>query len=823
MRLFVLSIATLNLFCTMAQDTLSWQLFHPVKKEWLDAGTHGSVQEVLIKTGELPDPFVGKNEALFSWVEEYQWEMKSEFIVTDKSLGDGQFYLEFPVIDTYADVYLNDSLILQATNFFKPYTLKVSSKLLSGKNKVRMVFTPPVMFHEKRYKEGAYKLPAPNDVHPIAIAPYCRKPQYQFGWDWALRMNTMGLQQPARLICSFIPPLVTASVQTVTADEQLAQLKLTVVFSEPIADETVWKSKLFGEFKIEKGASMKTVAVSLEQPTRWWPTGYGDPHLYRDEWTFIGPKKEIYTKKITFGIRTSELIQESDQWGTSYVISVNGKRIFCKGGDYIPQDIFPSRVKDSDVRHMVKEMASANFNMVRVWGGGYYPNEVFYETADELGIMVWQDFMFACAMYPGDSSYLKEVSSEFDFQVPRISSHPSVVLFNGNNEVDVAWKNWGFQIRYSLYGKDAKDIEDNYVKLFKELLPKKVTEWSTVPYIHTSPLSNWGKDEFYNHGSQHYWGVWHGKDPMENFAKKIGRFNAEYGFQSFPEMSTIHTFAEQTDFDLNSDVMKHHQKSYVGNGMIQKHAKNMYGEPKNFLEFVYFSQLTQAEAVGIAIAGHRLDAPRCMGTLYWQINDCWPAPTWSSIDYFGQWKALHFRARQEYEDATVLCRKNPQNQPEYVFICQRAKPLNTELTYEIFDLSGKKKHEGNVSLNLQDGEKKTIALPCKWEGVSKDYAVKFSWKEGDGNHHERQFIYAPSFKTATKEFVSFEVQEVDEQNKKAVLLIHNDRLLRNCWIFAEHSKIKLKDNFIDILPGTHRFEFTYSQGFEVDDLKVIWW
>jgi beta-mannosidase len=212
-----------------------------------------------------------------------------------------------------------------------------------------------------------------------------------------------------------------------------------------------------------------------------------------------------------------------------------------------------------------------------------------------------------------------------------------------------------------------------------------------------------------------------------------------------------------------------------------------------------------------------------MGTLYWQINDCWPAPTWSSIDYFGQWKALHYRARQEYEDATVLCRKNPKNQPEYVFICQRAKPLNTELTYEIFDLSGKKKHEGNVSLNLQDGEKKTIALPCKWEGVSKDYAVKFSWKEGDGNHHERQFIYAPSFKTATKEFVSFEVQEVDEQNKKAVLLIHNDRLLRNCWIFAEHSKIKLKDNFIDILPGTHRFEFTYSQGFEVDDLKVIWW
>jgi beta-mannosidase len=472
---------------------------------------------------------------------------------------------------------------------------------------------------------------------------------------------------------------------------------------------------------------------------------------------------------------------------------------------------------------MVEEMAAANFNMVRVWGGGYYPNEVFYETADRLGIMVWQDFMFACAMYPGDSAYLKEVSGEFDYQVPRIAAHPSVVLFNGNNEVDIAWKNWGFQIRYSLYGKDAKEIEDNYAKLFKELLPKKVSEWSSVPYIHTSPLSNWGKDEFYNHGSQHYWGVWHGKDPMENFAKKIGRFNAEYGFQSFPEMSTIQTFAKDADLDLNSDVMKHHQKSYVGNGMIQKHAKNMFGDPKNFLEFVYFSQLTQAEAVGIAIAGHRLDAPRCMGTLYWQVNDCWPAPTWSSIDYFGQWKALHYRARQEYEDATILCRKNSQNEPEYTFLSQQAKPLNTQLTYEIFDLSGKKKQEGKVPLNLQNGEKKAITLPCKWEGGSKEYAVKFCWDGADGKRHERQFIYAPSFKTATKDFVSYEIQEVDEQNKKGILLIHNDKLLRNCWIFSEHSKVKLCDNFIDLLPGTHRIEFTYSQGFSAGDLKMVWW
>ncbi|NCA21228.1 MAG: glycoside hydrolase family 2 protein, partial [Crocinitomicaceae bacterium] len=258
--------------------------------------------------------------------------------------------------------------------------------------------------------------------------------------------------------------------------------------------------------------------------------------------------------------------------------------------------------------------------MVRVWGGGYYPDEIFFNTCDEKGIMVWEDLMFACAMYPGDKEFLASVETELNHQMPRISAHPSVVLINGNNEVDVAWKNWGFQSQYKLNEADQKVILKAYDDLFKDLAVKVINKWTNTNYIHTSPLSNWGNDDFYNHGSQHYWGVWHGKDPMSDFAKKIGRFNAEYGFQSFPEFSTMNQFSEKSDWSLQSKVMKHHQKSYVGNGMIEKHANLLFGKTKDFEQFVYYSQLTQAYAVSSAVAGHRLDAPRCMGTLYWQLN-----------------------------------------------------------------------------------------------------------------------------------------------------------------------------------------------------------
>jgi beta-mannosidase len=823
--LFFLTVLSTQL---MAQDTLQWKMFHPVKKEWILAGTHGSVQEMLISTGELPDPFYGKNEEKFGWVEDHVWEFVCEFNVSDEQFKKEYIELEFPGIDTYADIYLNDSLIGFAQNAFRPYFFQVKDKIKSGKNILRVVFTSPIMYHREAYEKAKYKLPAPNDVDSIAIAPYTRKPQYQFGWDWALRMNTIGFLKPVKLNAYQGNKIRSINITTISIDDNAAELAFEIQLVHPVKTPMTWESDLFGPIDIVPGETRITRRETVQQPRLWWPKGQGSQELYSDSWVLksnVSGAAEILDKRdVRFGIRTSELINEADKWGTAYVIKVNGREVFCKGGDYIPQDIFPSRVNDSDLRKMVETMAAANFNMVRVWGGGYYPDEEFFNACDELGIMVWQDFMFACAMYPGDPDFLANVKEEVEYQVSRISSHPSLTIFNGNNEVDVAWKNWGFQLKYGLYGASSKEIEDSYDRLFKQLLPNQVARFTNSPYIHTSPLSNWGKDEFYNHGTQHYWGVWHGKDPMENFAKKIGRFNAEYGFQSFPEYSTLLTFSQKTEWDLDSDVMKHHQKSYVGNGMIMKHAKILYGEPASFEDFVYYSQLTQATAVSMAVTGHRLDAPRCMGTLYWQVNDCWPAPTWSSVDYYGNWKALHYWVKDDYEDVAVLSKLSDAGEREFYLVSSQPDTFMCELFFTVYDLNGKELFKNNASQLIRGNEAEKICDHCiKKDAAGANYYVRFDWKDQHGKQHFRTFSHTPqTYTRAIDEDISISFGDIDQTSRTVKIIVDVKKFLKNFWIYSSKAGNEFDRNFMDLIPGRHVVTMKFEELPQLSDLGFKW-
>ncbi len=803
---------------------LSWQIFHPIKNIWLEMGQKGSVQETFFRLGELPDPFVEKNEELYQWMENYQWTFRSRIEISEEMLNSDFIDLDFHNVDTYADIYFNDSLIGKTDNAFHPYSYHIKRGAKVGVNHIKVVFTSPVQHHEEAYSKAKTKLPAPNDVNPIAIAPYSRKPQYQFGWDWSLRMNTMGFWKPVQISIYNSNKIASHNIQTTAISNNKANLKLDLSLKEEISDTLIWESKLFGNQYITNNSLSQSRIVEIENPILWWPKGQGDQYQYSDVWAIKNSAGEVIdTRSIKFGIRTSELIQEKDEIGTSYEIKVNGRTIFCKGGDYIPQDIFPSRVTDQQIESMVGDMAAANFNMVRVWGGGYYPDEVFYQKCDELGLMVWQDFMFACAMYPGDSVFLANVKQEFDYQIPRISSHPSVVLFNGNNEVDVAWKNWGFQARYLILGKEAEKIEEDYKRLFQNFIPERINHWSGVPYIHTSPLSNWGKTDFYNHGSQHYWGVWHGKDPIEDFGKKSGRFNAEYGFQSFPQMSTIHTFAKKKDWDLESDIMKQHQKSYVGNGMMLKHAKILYGQPKTFEEFVYYSLVTQAKAVGIAIGAHRAQAPRCMGTLYWQVNDCWTAPSWSSIDYFGNWKPLHFQAQRDYAEIAVVERIDKLNAEKYFVVSTQEGTKKLKIVSTAYDLKGniidqeteqiqvKMNNSTEVSLFAQDGKIQ-----------SSNFVLKIQIWDDELMIQDRTFSHLPNPpEPATCSTLDYEVT-FDEITGKGFIIISNQTYIRNVFITARKNGLKVENNFIDLLPGKYSFIFSSNEVITKNDILLNW-
>jgi beta-mannosidase len=810
----------------LSAQNLNWKFFHPVEKKWIDFGEKGSVQEKLIEIGELPDPFHGKNEEKFSWIEKHDWEFSTEFQLNKEDFSKDFVQLNFPVVDTYAKIYLNGKLLAQTNNAFHPYKISIKNDAIEGINKVKVIFESPINYHKTAFQKLKTKYPSPNDVGEIAVASMSRKPQYQFGWDWALRMTTIGFWETVKVEAYNSNKIAQVKIETDSISSNKAHLKLTAIFEQKKETTYTIQSKLFGKNeKIKLNGKCFSLPLEVLEPKLWWPRGHGEANLYEDEIKIYDEKNTlIFEEKISFGIRTSELIQEKDQWGTSFYFKINGKKIFAKGANYIPQDIFPSRISDESTINLIEQMYKSNFNTIRVWGGGFYQKDIFYETCNKLGIMVWQDLMFACAMYPGDKEFLESVERELNYQIPRISAHPSVIYFNGNNEVDVAWKNWGFQVKYMIGPKKQKKMEQDYVNLFKILAPNTIKKFTNIPYEHTSPLSNWGKDEYFNHGTMHYWGVWHGKDPIEDFGLKSGRFNAEYGFQSFPEFSTLSSFSEKKDWNLNSDVMKHHQKSYVGNGMIKKHSDILFGKTDNFSEFVYYSQLTQAKAVGIAISGHRTDAPRCMGTLYWQLNDCWLAPTWSSIDYFNNWKALQYQVKKDFVDVGIIAQTKEIGKEHYFFISDLDSSFTSTVIIQLFDLEGNMIFKKTENLLIDGPWLQEIALETQEpKQIKSNYLIKFSWKNKDNKEISRTFFHEATKNTkADKNSFKLEIIELDELNKTVKLKLSNTKFLADTWIFSSQLGIQFSENFENYLPGNHIIEIKFKETPKVEDFQLFW-
>jgi beta-mannosidase len=803
-----------------SQVFLDWEVYHPVKKSWLPFGKNGTVQEWLWHTGELPDPFFGENEAKYQWIEDHEWLFRSKFFLNEAFFNATTLRLDIPNLDTYAQIFLNGKPLATTENFFVHHQFLIEVKdLVCGYNSLELKIEAPISYHSKSDRYKAFTYPAPNDAGAVKVASLTRKPQYQFGWDWAPRINTIGFAYPISI--NILPTVQVQHivVNTITLnDDGSAQIQFKGKVSTQQNSISI-KSQLFNDLQVRSskqltsanGVESKSLLFQLDLDRQfnlpnaqlWWPAGQGAQHLYHDTLRFYSVDGILLLEyPYTFGVRKVELLQEKDEWGTSFAFQMNGRKIFAKGANIIPPGMFAGAALDSAYVNLVPQMQAAHFNMVRIWGGGMYAPDAFMLACDRAGIMVWHDFMFACAMYPGDEAFLKNVTEEVKQHIPRLAAHPSLIYFNGNNEVDVAWHNWGFQLQYHLSDKEQHEIEEAYQKLFRQLLPSQVSSFTSnsIPYVHTSPLSNWGKDAYFNYGTMHYWGVWHGKDPLSDFANKIGRFNAEYGFQSFPEPSTINRFAPLSAQSLHSEIMKNHQKSYVGNGMIEKHAKHYYGKAKDFEQFIYFSQLTQRKAVSMAIAGHRADAPRCMGTIFWQLNDCWPAPTWSSLDDYNNWKALHYTVKEDYRSIAVL--EQIKDDKTYLVLTSEL-PDDTLVTVqmEFYDLNGK----------LQDTQRRTYPIRCNTVQV---LSALSSEKQGFvkvilDEQYERLFTFVDKRK-APQPNVKMQIEVRDPIQKKGVIHIVNNEPLVDLWLYTTQQGLHLEKNFQTLLPGEHTIEFTYQ-------------
>ncbi len=632
-----------------------WEFKTNTTIEWKKATVPGVVHLDLLNIGSITEPYLGDNEEKQKWIEKYDWEYKTNIDIDANYLNNKHIELVFEGLDTYATVYLNGKKILFADNMFREWVVDVKPYLHAGSNELMLIFHSPINISKKNVINAPYELPAGNETSVIKVSPYTRKAAYHFGWDWGPRFVTSGIYRPV-----YLQTWNELRVENVSYKENKPldgekQINKSVEFSFEVISDNDQKCSLTidgitKEFALKKGLNILKQNIEVNDIKLWNPIGYGDQNFATSAYSISVDKQVIVADKIKWALAKIELIQEKDAIGTSFYFNVNGQPFYAKGANYIPQDLFLPRVDSARYEKLIKQAVDANINMLRVWGGGIYENDYFYDLCDQYGILVWQDFMFANSMYPNDSAFLDNVQAEVAYNVKRLRNHPCIALWCGNNEIEVAWNNWGWQKQYNYSPADSTEIWENYTRIFHEMIPQTLEKLDpTRCYVPTTPLSNWGKEENFNHSSMHYWGVWHGREPIENYAENVGRFMAEYGYQSYPDYETLARVITTEDLNLLSAVMLNRQKSYIGNGIIEENLINYAYQESDFKKWIELSQLVQAHAYGLAIREHRMKTPHCMGTLFWQLNDCWPGPSWSVIDYYGNEKAAYKEVKTYYQ------------------------------------------------------------------------------------------------------------------------------------------------------------------------------
>lgn len=675
-----------------------WQFQEAGREEWLPGTVPGGVHTDLLAAGRIRDPFVGDEEKRVLWVAERDWVYRRVFEVETDLLAAPQVFLVCDGLDTLAEIWLNGQRIGGAENMFRQYRWNVRDTLRGGENELRVIFRSSVAYaaalqHQRPMIEV-------ND--PLPGAPYVRKAPSHFGWDWGPKLAPTGVWRGIRL-----EGYTSARIDDLHLRQHHAQgqVTLTATLTAERWDQAPLRATLRltapdGQVQTAEAdlvAGHGTIELAVEQPQRWWPHGYGAQPIYQVEAVLSSGGSILDRRGLQIGLRTIELRQEPDQWGRSFTFVVNGVPIFAQGTNWIPADSFPTRISRAQLDHLLGSAVAAHHNMVRIWGGGYYEDEHFYDLCDRLGLLVWQDFMFACATYPlADEALLENIKLEVIQNMRRLRHRACLALWCGNNEIETAWVHWG--------GWDATeyaDLKAAYDQFFHHTLPAWVdAEDPDLPYWPSSPSSGTPFDDPNGGavGDMHEWTVWHAMMPLQHYREIAARFISEFGFQSLPSLPTIATYAAPADWNMTSYIMEHHQRNPAGNGKIMTYLTDHMRLPKDFPSLVYLSQVLQGEAMRIGVEQWRRD-PACSGVLYWQLNDCWPVASWASIDYFGRWKAAHYASRRFF--APVLLSIADEAERMSLFVTNDTlEPWAGQVQWSLETLHGEQLESGAVDVQV---------------------------------------------------------------------------------------------------------------------------
>jgi beta-mannosidase len=682
-----------------------WKFHEANKTEWYPATVPGCVHTDLLANKLIEDPFYRDNEKKLQWIGKTDWEYQTSFRASADLLKSHNIEIVFEGLDTYANVFLNDKPILNADNMFRRWRTNVKDALKTGENTLRIRFRSPINEILPLMAKLDYELPAVNDQGE-KTSPYTRKAPYQYGWDWGPRFVTSGVWKHVRLESWDDARIEDLHIKQnrLTKDRGDLAAAVEVVASalvgatveiESLTDKKIVATK---QVKLIPGVNKIDLDFSIANPRLWYPIGLGKQTLYSFRAKLMVNKKPVDQAIKRTGLRALELRQKPDEWGKSFEFVVNGIPVFGRGANWIPADIFPTRITSEKYDQLLGSIRDANMNMVRVWGGGIYEDDHFYDLADQMGILVWQDFMFACSMYPGDKPFLENVRHEAIDNVKRLRDHPSIVIWVGNNEIETAWQHWG-----GWKDKNPDSVWKAYLDIFLRLLPDVLDEYDpSRPYWQSSPSSNFQADsEFQGIGDTHYWQVWHAEKPFSEYEKQYPRFMSEYGFQSFPELETVRTYTTEEDrASIETPIMLAHQRHPRGNQLVRTYMLREYDQPKDLDSFLYVSQVLQAEGIKLGAEHLRRIMPRNMGSLYWQANDTWPVASWSSMDYFGRWKALMYYARRFYSPMLVSPHVEDGKMNIYV-VSDHPDNRNAQLTLTLMDLSGKVLSSKQMDLNVE--------------------------------------------------------------------------------------------------------------------------
>lgn len=786
----------------------AWRMREADSETWHSAHVPGSVYADLMADGTMPDPFWRENEldAFERMKKDYVYQRA--FTVTEAQLAHAHVELVCEGLDTLAHVSLNGHEIAFADNMHITWVWDVKEQLHTGENTLEIRFDSPIRYCAKKAEEA----PGWESSDATPGFRHLRKAHCMFGWDWGPRLPDAGIWRPI-----FLRTWDAARLENALMLQAHHDGVVDVTIRPEIAGESAWSAEITapdGEVMIIPKTTAAEQVVTIQNPQLWWPNGLGKQPLYRVTVRLAAGD----TRTWRIGLRTMTVSREKDEWGEEFCHVVNGVKVFAMGADYIPEDNILARVTPERTRRLLEGCKAANFNAIRVWGGGYYPDDAFYDICDELGLLVWQDLMYACAFYDLTPDFERSIRVETHQNVARLRHHASLALICGNNEMEmfmagansalINHRTWEFVPTYPHHITD-------YVKMFEYILPAIVKE--TAPQTYWWPASpssggNFDAPNDENRGDNHYWDVWHGEKPFTEYRKFFFRYASEFGFQSFPCLKSVEQFTLPDDRNIFSRVMERHQRNQAANGKILSYLSQTFRYPNSFDDLLYASQLMQAEAIRYGVEHWRRNRGRCMGAIIWQLNDIWPVASWASIDYYGRWKALHYAAKRFFAPVMVSAEEegelsqNPKINEYHPAPLEKSFRLNV-CNETLRDVTG----EVVWALRTPDGaivrqNQQTLTIPAmsaKWldkvdcaDASLTGHYVSFAFVVDDVAVSEGTCIFC-----APKHF-EFVDPRLTVETRGDTLVVTSHAYAKQVWLESEDADLLLDDNAFDMNPGT---------------------